>query len=67
MCPCAEAPPARIRAMVFFASLDQRSAGGDGACTLCCVVRPGSYCSPRHLTLVESSFIESNGILRCAI
>jgi hypothetical protein len=23
--------------MVFFASLDQRSAGGEGACTLCCV------------------------------
>ena len=32
-----EPPPARIRAMVFFASLDQRSASGEGACTLCCI------------------------------
>lgn len=27
----------KIRASAFFASLDQRSAGGEGACTLCCV------------------------------
>ena len=31
------AAAARVRAMVFFASLDQRGAGGDRACSMCCI------------------------------
>ena len=33
----ASSPSSRIRASAFFASFDQRGAGGEGACTLCCV------------------------------
>ena len=30
-------PRARVRATAFFATTDQRGAGGEGSCTLCCV------------------------------